>query len=186
MTTIKQSTKGHGALKTKPAVAQPPQHKHTSNIAFLGVGKSEDEELFLKVTVGQKTALLNVDNLADPRSGELKILTRLGEPLILPASRTEFLARVHDAARAEPTLKVAVKTGWFDGQYVLPPGLAPVGEVNIERYFDPRYAIYHRRLRQEGKVEGVACAGPLVPWEVAVAHKSLPRLIRCGLRRLRR
>ena len=141
---IKKTTKGKSTL----------QHTHTCNITFVGVGKSEDDELFLKVAVGEKTALLNVDNLADPRSGELKKLTPLGEPLIKPAARAEFLTRVHDAARAEPTLKVAVRTGWFDGKYVLPEGLAPVGEANIVRCFDPRYAVYHRRLRQEGTVEG--------------------------------
>ena len=133
---------------------QPHRSSHTDNIEILGVGESVDDERFLKVAVGEKTALLNVDNLADPKSGELKILTRLGEPLIKPAARTEFLDRAHDAARAEPTFKVAIRTGWFDGKYVLPEGLAPVGEANIERYFDPRYAVYHRRLRQEGTVQG--------------------------------
>ena len=154
MTRVKQSTMGQGTSKTKSAKVATPQYKYTSKITMSGVGQSMEDERFLQVAVGEKTALLNVDNIADPRSGELKILTRLGEPLIKPAARTEFLARAHDAARAEPTFKVAIRTGWFDGKYVLPQGLAPVGEANIERYFDPRYALYHRRLRQEGAVQG--------------------------------
>jgi len=154
MTKLKRPARGIGAREAMPAKVQPPQHQHTSAITIPGVGESDDADRFLKVAVGDKTALLNVDNLADPRSGELKILTRLGEPLLKPAARTEFLARAHDAARAEPTFKVAIRTGWFNGKYVLPEGLAPVGEANIERYFDPRYAVYHRRLRQEGTVQG--------------------------------
>ena len=154
MTRVKQTTNGQGTSNTKPAKVATPQYQYTSNISIYGVGQSLEDERFLKVAVGDKTALLNVDNLADLRSGELKKFTRLGEPLIKPAARTELLARAHDAARAKPTLKVAIRTGWFDGKYVLPERLAPVGEVNIERYFDPRYAIYHRRLRQEGTVLG--------------------------------
>ena len=100
--TKKKRPPGHSPA-AKPAKVQPPQHQHTSNIKIVGIAESDDDERFLKVAVGEKTALLNVDNIADPRSGELKILTRLGEPLIKPAARTEFLARAHDAARAEPT-----------------------------------------------------------------------------------
>jgi hypothetical protein len=99
-----------------------PQHQHTSNIKIGEVGKSDDDELFVEVAVGEKRALLNVDKIADPRSGELKILTRLGELLITHASRTEFLTRVHDAVRAEPTLKVAIRTGWFRWQVRAPRG----------------------------------------------------------------
>jgi hypothetical protein len=150
----KQITIGRRTLQTKLQGVATPKYAHTGNIAFLGVGKSLEDERFLKVAVGDQTALLNIDNLADLRSGELKKLTPLGEPLIKPAARTEFINRAHDAARAAPTFKVAVKTGWFDRKYVLPERLAPVGEAHIERYFDPRYAVYHRRLRQEGSVEG--------------------------------
>ena len=82
MTKMKQTTQGKRALQAKPAKAQPPQHQYTGNIKIRGVGKSDDDELFLEVAVGEKTALLNVDKIADPKSGELKILTRLGEPLI--------------------------------------------------------------------------------------------------------
>jgi hypothetical protein len=84
----------------------------------------------------------------------LKKLTPLGEPLLKYSARTEFLARAHDAARVEPTFEVAVRTGWFDGTFILPEGLAPVGEPNVARYFDPRYAVYHRRLHQSGTVAG--------------------------------
>lgn len=154
MTKLKRPARGIGARAAMPAKVQPPQHQHTSNIKIVGVAESEDAARFLKVAVGERTALLNVDNLADPRSGELKILTRLGEPLLKPAARTEFLARAHDAARAEPTFLVALKTGFYEGEFVLPPGLDPQGPPNVERYFDQRYDQYHRRLHPAGTIAG--------------------------------
>ncbi len=147
--TVRPKRAGPGKVRTGSQGA-----RHTANIELIGVGVSEDDERYLKVKVEQKTAMLNVDNISDTRSGELKILTRLGEPLIKPQARAEFLNRVHDAAREEPTFKVAAKTGWRDGVFVLPLGLAPEGEINIERYFNAEFARYHRRLRQEGSLEG--------------------------------
>ncbi len=127
---------------------------HTSRIEIRGIGVSEGER-FLEVAVGPKTALLNVDNIAAPNSAELKLLTRLGEPLIKAEAKREFIGRAHDAARAEPTFKVAKMTGYCcDGEFVFPEGLAPKGETNIRRYFDWRYTPYHRRLRREGSVKG--------------------------------
>jgi hypothetical protein len=154
MTQINQTTRGPSAQKLHPAKVATTKNKYKDNIEILGVGQSLEDERFLQVAVGDKTALLNVDNLSDPRSGELKKLTPLGEPLIKPAARTDFLNRAHDVARAEPTFKVAVQTGWFDGTFILPEGLAGVGEPNVARYFDPRYAVYHRRLHRSGTVAG--------------------------------
>ena len=36
----KQTTIGQGTLKAMSAEVQPQRHKHTSNIAFVGVGES--------------------------------------------------------------------------------------------------------------------------------------------------
>ena len=151
------------ALEAKRARAEREKYPYTYNIRILGVGESEDGERFLKVAVGEKTALLNVDNLADPRSGELKILTRLGEPLIMEAARREFRDRAHDHARAKPTFPVVTKTGFLTPElvppgrrqiFVLPDGLAPQGQPNVARYFDPRYGQYHRRLHRAGTIRG--------------------------------
>jgi hypothetical protein len=150
----KQATIVQRTLRTKFPMVTTSKNKYKDNIEILGVGQSLQNERFLKVAVGDQTTLLNVDHLSDPRSGELKKLTPLGEPLIKPAARTEFLNRAHDVAREEPSFKVAVRTGWFDGAFILPEGLAPVGETNIAQYFDPRYALYHQRLRQEGTFPG--------------------------------
>ena len=153
------TTQAKAALEAKRARAEREKHPRTYQIKILGVGKSEDGERFLKVAVGEKTALLNVDNLADPRSGELKILTPLGEPLIKEAARREFRDRAHDHARAKRTFPVVTKTGFLSPElvsperpqtFVLPPGLATKGQPNVACYFDPRYGQYHRRLHQAG------------------------------------
>jgi hypothetical protein len=108
------------ALEAKRARAEREKHPLTYQIKILGVGESVDGERFLKVAVGEKTALLNVDNLADPRSGELKILTRLGEPLIKEAARREFRDRAHDHASAKPSFPVVTKTGFLSPELVPP------------------------------------------------------------------
>jgi hypothetical protein len=150
----KPTTMVKRTLKTKLKGVATPKYVHTGNIQICGVGESEDGARFLKVAVGEKTVLLDVDSIADAKTGELKRLTRLGEPLIKPASRTEFLARAHDAARAEPTFEVALKTGYCGEKFVLPPGLDPQGPMNVERYFDQRYDQYHRRLHPAGTIRG--------------------------------
>ena len=159
----KRISQDTGALKAKRARAEREKHPLTYNIKIVGVGKSEGDERFLKVAVGEKSELLNVDNIADPRSGELKILTRLGEPLVKEAARREFRDRVHDHARAKPTFAVVTKTGYLSPElvspgrrqiFVLPPGLAPQVQSNVERYFDPRYDQYHRRLHEAGTIRG--------------------------------
>ena len=150
----KQTTNGQGILKAKSAEVATVQYEYTSNITIPGVGQSLEDERFLQVAVGDKMTLLNVDNIADPRSGELKKLTPLGAALIKQAARTEFLNRAHDAARAEPTFHVATKTGKHGAEFVLPEGLDPQGPPNIERYFDQRYGQYHRRLHRAGTIQG--------------------------------
>jgi Domain of unknown function (DUF927) len=150
----KQTTNGQGTLKTKLPRVATPQYQHTGNIAFLGVGKCDDGRHFVKVAVGEETALLDVDKIADSKSGELKKLTPLGASLIKQAARTEFLNRAHDATRQKPSFPVATKTGLYEGEFVLPEGLDPQGPPNVERYFDEHYHQYHRRLHPAGTIRG--------------------------------
>jgi hypothetical protein len=53
-------------------------------------------------------------------------------------------------ASAKPTFAVVTKTGWHGADFVLPAGLSRNGQSNVERYFDPRYDQYHRRLHEAG------------------------------------
>jgi hypothetical protein len=128
--------------------------KYTNGIRILGVGESAEGDRFLEVAVKSKTALLNVDNISAHQSPELKALTRLGEPLIRPEAKREFIERAHDAARAEPSFRVAMMTGYLEDEFIFPVGLAPDGEMGVRRYCDYRYARYHRRVRREGSPKG--------------------------------
>ncbi len=142
---------------TKPPSIEPSTEEafpHTSAIEILGVGVTERRERFLKVQVGERSDLLNLDSLAHSGSEEWTRLSRLDEPLITRAARTEFIGRVQDEGRKPPTFNVATKTGWRDGVFVLPPGLAPRGQPDVEVYFDPRYDPYHDRLTRVGTAQG--------------------------------
>jgi Domain of unknown function (DUF927) len=138
---------------TKPTkTAKAP--KYTARIRILGVGTSASGERFLKIAVGENTALLNVDLIGDAKSVAFKTLTRLGNPLIMPIAQKEFVGRAHYAAGREPTFSVVTKTGWFGEVFVLPVGLTAASAVKVEHYFDLRYAQYHRRLHKAGKPKG--------------------------------
>ena len=52
-----------------------------------------------------------------------------------------------------------MKTGLYEGEFVLPAGLDPQGPPNVERYFDQRYGQYHRRLLPGRHDSRVAAAG---------------------------
>lgn len=145
--------------KQEPAAAPPVEDGvvHTAGIRFIGVGVSEDRSRFLKIAVGKRTALINIDSLANSQSGELSILTRLGEPLLLPAAKTEFIKRAHAEARKAPTFKVATTTGFFGRStplFVLPYMQFPRDAGKVERYFHPNYAQYHERFRARGTLAG--------------------------------
>jgi hypothetical protein len=153
---------GHPRRRNVPR-CRASQDQHPRNIKILGVGESEDGERFLKVAVGEKTALLKVNNLIGSASEELKILSNLGAPLIIRTAQADFLELAHEAASMEPSFPVVTKPGFLSPElvsperrqiFVLPPGLAPQGQPNVERYFDPHYGQYHRRLRRAGTIRG--------------------------------
>ena len=140
------------APKTEPEIDNP--HEYTSKIEFVGVGQDDVGNRYLKVKVGKRTALMNVDNLAaNHKLEELSLLTPLGQPLLLPAARTEFIKRAHEEARKTATFRVATKTGFLGYVFVLPFIQLPE-EAVVERYFHPNYAQYHERFRARGSVRG--------------------------------
>src|SRR5271166_294640 len=104
---------------SKPAPVPADANRYTDEIEFLGVGTDEDEKLrFLKVAVGDGSALLSVRQLVLHQKSELARLEELGVPLILPAAQTEFFKRAHAEAAKPPTLRVATKVGLHDDVFV--------------------------------------------------------------------
>ena len=180
MTMMKQTTQGKATMQAKPAMVQPPQHQHTTNITISGVGESEDAEFreptpsqassaspkstdtrpvasrpvstnrgakktppftdgieflvvglsekrgkFLLVGKDDKHVVLSVRNLARDPNTELERLEALDVHLLVPHARQAFLRRAQEAAKMEPTFKVATQIGWFDDVFVLPDRVYP-------------------------------------------------------------
>ena len=155
---MKTTNEGQGTLKAKPSRGATRSIRTPTISRFSALGKCDDGRHFVKVAVGEKTALLDVDKIADSKSGELKKLTPLGASLIKQAARTEFLNRAHDATRQKPSFPSfpvgPPKTGKHGAVFVLPEGLDPRGSPNVERYFDEHYHQYHRRLHRAGTIRG--------------------------------
>jgi hypothetical protein len=78
MTQHKTTMNRPGSSKPKPAQVARPKYEHTNQITISGVGQSLEDERFLRVAVGDKTTLLNVDNVADVRFSRAGPLTRDG------------------------------------------------------------------------------------------------------------
>ncbi len=146
--------------RPKPAISRPATvptdaNRYTDAIEFLGVGTDEDEKLrFLKVAVGDNSALLSVRQLVVHPKSELARLEVLGFPLILPAAQTEFIRRAHAEAVKPPTLRVATKVGLHDDVFVFPDRVVPPETTDVELYFDERHDDVHRKFHRAGSFEG--------------------------------
>jgi hypothetical protein len=130
---------------------------HTSAIEFVGVGMDDVRNRYLKIKVGKRTALMNVDNLANSASAELSLLTPLGQPLLIPAAKREFIERAHKEAQKKSTFKVAPMTGLLGRSepiFVLPLVQLPMNSAKVERYFHSNFAQYHERFRARGSLAG--------------------------------
>ena len=134
MTKLKRTAKGQGATTAKPAavirqaVTTPGRTKKvisdTHGIEFLAVGVSKKGGKFLLVAKDGQHAVLSVRNLARDPSAELERLEALDVHLLVPQARG-FLRLAQEAARMEPTFKVATQIGWFDDLFVLPDCVFP-------------------------------------------------------------
>ena len=140
---------------SKPTPAPADAIRYTDEIEFLGVGTDEDEKLrFLKVAVGDKSALLSVRQLVRHPKDELARLEELGVPLILPKAQAEFLSRAHDEAGKPPTLRVATKVGLHGDVFVFPDGAVPAEATDVELYFDERHDDVYRKFHRAGTFKG--------------------------------
>ena len=147
-------------LQPTPAISRPATvptvaGRYTDAIEFLGVGTDEDEKLrFLKVAVGDESALLSVRQLVVHPKSELARLEGLGVPLILPAAQTEFIRRAHAEALKPPTLRVATKVGLHGDVFVFPDRVVPPETTDVELYFDERHDDVYRKFHRAGSFKG--------------------------------
>ncbi len=143
------STNG-GAKKTPP---------FTDGTEFLAVGLSEKRGKFLLVAKDDKHVVLSVRNLARDPNAELDRLEALDVHLLVPHARQAFLRRAQEAAKMEPTFKVATQIGWFDDVFVLPDRVyppqppmkgMPQGWSRILVHLDAKDEDIHSRFRCHG------------------------------------
>jgi hypothetical protein len=146
--------------------------KHTAGIKFDGVGADDGGNRYLKVAVKTTSVLMSVESLAHSQSStsDLALLTGLGQALLIPAAKSEFIQRAQHEARKEPSFVVAPKTGFVGNTFVLPNAQYPKDSPPVERYFHPNFTQYHARFSQTGKLSA---------WTNGVAElcRDRPRLM---------
>jgi hypothetical protein len=131
----KQTTNGQSPHDAKPAevTSQTVSTKgskqktspFTDGIEFLAVGVGQKGGKFLLVGKDGKYVVLSVRNLGRPGNTELEKLEEINVYLLTQPARQAFLKLAQEAAKTEPTFKVATQIGWYDDLFVLPDRVYP-------------------------------------------------------------
>ncbi len=145
---------------SKTRQSLPTQHapkgtyKYTSKIEFLGRGKSENGDRFIKRRIGEDVALISVAKLFAQPNDEFVRLQRAGVTLLLPDARREFTKRVQDEAGKQPTFQVATQPGLLGGKFHFPDDGVSKGVSGAEFYPDERHANVYRKFHRAGTRQG--------------------------------
>ena len=143
------------AVHTKP-------DGRNDELKFVAVGVSDRKGKFLLVATGEKYVVLSVRSLGRNVSAELERLEALDVHFLAPGSRNRFLSQAENAAKMEPTFKVATQIGWFDDIFVLPDRVfppqpqivgMPKGLSKFLVYLDAKDDDVHSRFRCSGSSE---------------------------------
>jgi Domain of unknown function (DUF927) len=123
---------------------------------ILDVSESEDGDRFLKVEVfvqGQrKTRFLSMRDL---QASSDKAINQLGAPLLTRAARSGFLEKAQQAFETlKPTFRVATKSGWSEGAFVLPNGVCIPRTDNLETCLPLEVRRYGDEFGCLGTLEG--------------------------------
>jgi hypothetical protein len=130
------------------------EYRFTNKIDFLGVGKSENGDRYLRRRVGQDVALISVAKLITNAPEEYVRLQRVGVILPEPADRHELMGRVRIEASKEPTFDVATEPGLLGDDFFFPDGPAS-GKSNNAFYPDEQHLDTYRKFH---------CAGSRAGW----------------------
>ena len=167
-----QTTNGQGTLKAKPAevVSQAVTTKggpkktspYTQGIEFPAVAVSKKGGKFLLVAKDDQRVVLSVRNLARDPNAEFERLEEINVYLLTPQARSAFLKLAQEAAKTEPTFKIATQIGWFDDVFVLPDGVyppqppikgMPPGWSQILVHLDAKDEDIHSRFHCRGSIK---------------------------------
>jgi uncharacterized protein DUF927 len=123
---------------------------------ILALGESADGDRFLEVEVlvqGQrKTRLLSMRDL---QASSEKAINQIGAPLLTRAARSGFLEKAQQAFETlKPTFRVATKSGWSGGVFVLPNGVCIPRTNGLETCLPPEGCRYGDEFGFLGTLEG--------------------------------
>ena len=165
--------------ETKEEQKAKEKYPYTHKIEFLGVGKSENGDRYLRRRVGTDVALISVPKLLSDATEEFVRLQRVGVILPEQVDRRELMGRVRLEASEEPTFNVATEPGLLGDDFFFPDGPAS-GKSNNAFYPDEKHLDTYRKFRRAGSRAGwkrllemakgnsrlilgyaLACAGPI-------------------------
>jgi hypothetical protein len=166
-----------GTMNAKAALKKT--YPYTHRIEFLGLGKDENTDRYLRWRVGNVEVVVSVAGLIRDASDTYVRLQRVGVILTEQAGRKEFLGRVMIEASKDPTFDVAKRPGLLNGEFYFPDGSTSKNSTGAF-YPDEQHLQTYRKFRRAGSRAGwrklvalaqgnsrmilglaLACAGPL-------------------------
>ena len=166
-----------GTMHAKAALKKT--YPYTHRIEFLGVGKDENADRYLRWRVGNVEVVVSVASLIRDASDTYVRLQRVGVILAEQAGRKEFLGRVTTEASRDATFDVARRPGLLNAEFYLPQG--PTSKNSAGAFYpDEQHLQTYRKFHRAGSRAGwrrlvalargnsrmilglaLACAGPV-------------------------
>jgi hypothetical protein len=142
---------GSKAVSTKGDLKQ--KFPHTHKVEFLGVGKDENADRYLRWRVGDFVAVVSVASLIREPSDTYVRLQRAGVILAERAGQQEFIGRVTAEASKDATFDVATRPGLLKGEFYFPDGSSSKGSTGAF-YPDEQHLQTYRKFHRAGTRAG--------------------------------
>jgi hypothetical protein len=137
-------------------------HPYTHRIEFLGVGKDENADRYLRWRVGDFVTVVSVASLIRDASDTYVRLQRAGVILAEQPGQKEFIRRVTTEASQDPTFDVAKRPGLLKGEFYFPDG--PTSKNSTGRILPGRTAFADLPQVPSGRLAGgMATVGRACP-----------------------
>ena len=128
-------------------------YPYTHRIEFLGVGKDENADRYLRWRVGDFVAVVSVASLIRDASDTYVRLQRAGVILAEQSGQKEFIRRVTTEASQDPTFDVAKRPGLLNGEFYFPDG--PTSKNSTGAFYpDEQHLQTYRKFHRAGSRAG--------------------------------
>src|SRR5271166_78438 len=128
-------------------------YPYTHRIEFLGVGKDENADRYLRWRVGNFVADVSVASLIRDASDTYVRLQRAGVILAEQAGRKEFNGRMTIEASKDPSFDVATRPGLLNGEFYFPDGSTSKNSTGAF-YPDEQHLQTYRKFHRAGSRAG--------------------------------